>query len=36
MKMVRILLVDDHPIIYDGLAQLVAHKGRGELEIIGA
>jgi len=36
MKMVRILLVDDHPIIYDGLAQLIAHKGRGELEIIGA
>ena len=35
MKMVRILVVDDHPIIYDGLAQLVAQKGRGELEIIG-
>lgn len=33
--MPRIIIVDDHPIVRDGLARLIAEKGGSEFEIVG-
>lgn len=34
-KMPRIIIVDDHPIVRDGLARLISEKGGPEFEIVG-